>query len=418
MPAPLFPPLQRLRVAFPAERIADVPAAVCAEIDRVARFPRGARLAVAVGSRGIAQLAAIVHATVATLQARGAEVFIVPAMGSHGGATAEGQRAVLAGYGVTEAAMGCPILAAMDVIALPAPGLAHPLYLDRHAAAADGIVLINRVKPHTDFRGRHESGLAKMSVIGLGKEAAALALHRFGVHGLRDLIPIAAARMLASGRILCGLALVENAYDEIALVEAIPGERIFEREPALLEIARRQMPRLPLAELDVLIVDRLGKDISGTGLDTNIIGRIRIAGEPEPATPRIKAIVVTDLTAGSHGNAVGTGLADVVTARLAAKIDARATYVNTVTSGFLERGKLPLVAPTDADALALALRASGCLDPAAARVMRIRDTLHLGTLYASPAAVAALQGRPDITVLGPPDPACDGAGHLPSFASG
>jgi hypothetical protein len=410
-----FPLLQKLRVAFPTGQPIDIATTVPEQIARVADFPRGTRLAVAVGSRGIANLATIVRATVDALRARGAEVFLFPAMGSHGGATAEGQRAVLASYGVTEAAMGCPILASMEVVALPSAGLEHPLFLDRHAAAAEGIVLINRIKPHTDFHGRCESGLVKMAVIGLGKDAAARAVHRFGVRGLRDLIPLGAARLLATGRIRFGLAIVENAHDATLIVEAIPGDRILTREPELLEIARRQQPRLPLTDLDVLIVDRLGKNISGTGMDTNIIGRIRIAGEPEPASPRIKAIVVSDLTAESHGNAVGTGLADVITARLAAKIDPQVTFVNTAISGFIERGKIPLAAPTDAAALDLALRASGCLDPDAARILRIRDTLHLGEIFASPAAVAALQGRPDITVLGPPGPAFDATGNLLPF---
>lgn len=410
-----LPTLQRLRVTFPAEQIADIAATVRDQINGLSHVPDGARIAIAVGSRGIANLSTIVRATVDTLKAQGAHVFIVPAMGSHGGATAAGQREVLAGYGVTEEAMGCPILATMDVVELPARGLEHPLFLDRHAAEADGIVLINRIKPHTDFHGRYESGLVKMAVIGLGKEAAALALHRFGVRGLRDLIPLAAAQLLATGRVLFGLAIVENAYEATALIEAIPGNRILDREPILLAVAYRQQPGLPLEDIDVLIVDRLGKNISGTGMDTNIIGRLRIAGEMEPDSPRIKMILVTDLTDESHGNAVGTGLADIITTRLAAKIDHRITYINVATSGFLERGKVPLAAPTDAAGLELALRASGCLDPAGARVIRIRDTLHLGEILASPAAVAALRGHERVTVAGEPRPAVDSVGRLLPF---
>ncbi|WP_414661110.1 nickel pincer cofactor-dependent isomerase, group 22 [Horticoccus sp. 23ND18S-11] len=414
MSAPL-PTLQRLRVTFPAEQVEDIGRTVRDQINGLSHVPDGARIAIAVGSRGIANLSTIVRATVDTLKAQGATVFIVPAMGSHGGATAAGQRDVLAGYGVTEEAMGCPILATMDVVELPARDLEHPLFLDRHAAEADGIVLINRIKPHTDFHGRYESGLVKMAIIGLGKEAAALALHRFGVRGLRDLIPRAAAQLLATGRILFGLAIVENAYEATALIEAIPGNRILDREPILLAVAYRQQPSLPLEDIDVLVVDRLGKNISGTGMDTNIIGRLRIAGESEPNSPRIKMILVTDLTDESHGNAVGTGLADIITTRLAAKIDHRITYINVATSGFLERGKVPLAAPTDAAGLELALRASGCLDPATARVIRIRDTLHLGEILASPAAVAALGGRDHVTVIGEPRPAVDAVGRLLPF---
>jgi hypothetical protein len=389
---------------------------VRAQVGAVARFPRGTRIALAVGSRGIANLAVLVRETVAALRHHGAEVFIIPAMGSHGGGTAEGQRDLLAGYGVTESAMGCPIRSSLDVVELPASGLEHPLFLDRHAAKADGIVLLNRIKPHTDFRGRYESGLVKMAVIGLGKHAAALAVHRFGVRGLRDLIPQAAAQLLATGRVLFGLAVVEDAQKHTAHVEAIPGARLLDREPELLALARRLQPRLPLEDLDVLIVDRMGKNLSGTGLDTNVIGRIRIAGEPEPVAPRIRAVVVTDLTDESHGNAVGTGLADVITARLAAKIDHAATYVNTATSGFLERGKLPLAAPTDAAAFELALRVAGVLDPATSRVLRIRDTLHLGEMLASPAAVAALRERPDIVAIGPARSPVDDTGTLHPFS--
>ncbi len=410
-----LPTLQRLRVTFPAEQVDDVARTVRDQINGLSHVPDGARIAIAVGSRGIANLSTIVRATVDTLKAQGATVFIVPAMGSHGGATAAGQRDVLAGYGVTEEAMGCPILATMDVVELPARGLEHPLFLDRHAAEADGIVLINRIKPHTDFHGRYESGLVKMAIIGLGKEAAALALHRFGVRGLRDLIPLAAAQLLATGRVLFGLAIVENAYEATTLIEAIPGNRILDREPILLAVAYRQQPSLPLEDIDVLIVDRLGKNISGTGMDTNIIGRLRIAGETEPDSPRIKMILVTDLTDESHGNAVGTGLADIITTRLAAKIDHRITYINVATSGFLERGKVPLAAPTDAAGLELALRASGCLDPARARVIRIRDTLHLGEILASPAAVAALHGRDHVSIVGEPRPAVDAVGRLLPF---
>jgi hypothetical protein len=342
-------------------------------------------------------------------------------MGSHGGATAEGQVEVLAGYGVTEVEIGCRILATMEVVELDSTGLEHPLYMDAHAAAADAVLLINRIKPHTDFHGPHESGLVKMAVIGLGKERQAIEMHRFGVPGLRDGVPRAAARLLATGRIVAGLGIVENAYDETMAIELVPASALLAREPALLELARQHMPRLPVDApnaLDVLIVDQLGKNLSGTGLDTNIIGRMRIAGEIEPDAPRIGMIVVTDLTDASHGNATGTGLADVITRRLFDKIDVGVTYTNVFTSGFPERGKIPIVAPTDADAYACALRACGILAPGAERVIRMRDTLHVGDLYLSAAVCAAVRDRTDVEITGEPVEMFEADGRLRPFGPG
>ena len=372
----------------------------------------GARIAVAAGSRGIANVAEITIAVVHLLKELGAKPFIIPAMGSHGGATGPGQAAVLASYGITEASAGCPILSSMDVIELDSSGLEHSLFLDAHAAGADGIVLINRIKPHTDFHGRYESGLAKMSVIGLGKRRQAETMHGYGVHGLRDLTPIAAAKVIRSGRILCGIGIVENAFDETAQVEVIPAHRIMEREPEVLEVARANMPRLPVEELDVLMVDEMGKDISGCGMDTNVIGRLRIPGEPEFGPPHIRGLVVCDLTEASHGNALGTGLADVITRRLAARIDELETYTNVVTSGFLERGKTALVAPTDAEAYRLALRTCGRLEPGSERVMRIRNTLRTSVIQASAAVVRELDGRAEVEWISGYQPAFDREGNL------
>lgn len=393
--------LTRALVRFARPRVTDVAGLVRAQLEgQRGVFPDRGTIAVGVGSRGVANLAEIVRTTVGTLQGWGLSPFVVPAMGSHGGATADGQRQLLEDYGVTADAMGCDIRSSMDVVALDGGDLPHGLFMDRHAHGADGVLLINRIKPHTDFHGSYESGLAKMAVIGLGKERQAIEMHRFGVPGLRDGIPRAAARVLASGRILAAVGIVENAYDETMAIEVLPASDLMAREPALLELARANMPALPVAALDVLIVDRLGKNISGTGMDTNVIGRMRIAGEPEPASPRIRAIVVTDLTAASHGNATGTGLADVTTRRLFDKIDVGVTYTNVFTSGFPERGKVPIVAPTDADAYACALRACGPMEPGAERIARIRDTLHLGEVYVSAAVRDELRARPDVEIAG------------------
>ncbi len=408
--------LTKIRQVFPGSSVPDVSAAVRGGTGWASlRVRPGARIAVAVGSRGIANLSEIVRTTVSILRERGASPFIIPAMGSHGGATAAGQRELLASFGVTEESCGCPVASSMEVVSLPRGPSPVDLFMDRHAFEADGVVLINRIKPHTDFHGRFESGLVKMAVIGLGKERQALAIHRHGVRGLREFVPQAAEAVFASGKIILGLALVENARDETLRIEAIPATEILSREPELLELARRNMPRLPLTALDILIVDRLGKNISGTGMDTNVIGRIRIPGEPEPAHPRIGSIIVTDLTNASHGNATGLGLADVITRRLFQKIDFPVTYTNIYTSSFLERGKVPVVAETDASALDFALRACGAEAEEAPRIIRIRDTLHLGEMHVSPAVLAEIDGRGDIEKIAPARDAFDESGTLVSF---
>jgi hypothetical protein len=406
--------LQRARLRFDAPRfdLGTLAGHLRAQVASLPALPPGSTVAVGVGSRGIANLASIVRGTIAALRALGLQPFIFPAMGSHGGATAEGQVEVLAGYGVTAAAMGCEIRATMEVVELDSSGLEHPLYMDAHAAQAGAILLINRIKPHTDFHGPHESGVVKMAVIGLGKRKQADAMHSFGVRGLRDLIPLATARHIAAGRLWGGVGVVENALDETALVEAIPARNLLARETELLAIARGHMPRLPVDELDVLIVDRMGKDISGCGMDTNILGRLRIAGQPEPATPRIWSVIVCDLTEASHGNAAGIGLADVITQRLLSKVDQAATHTNIVTSGFLERGKTPVTAATDAEAFDLAVRYC-CTPPMdKLRVIRIRDTLHLDEIQVSSAVAQELASRADVELHGAPQSAFDDNGTL------
>jgi hypothetical protein len=333
-------------------------------------------------------------------------------MGSHGGATAEGQRGILASYGVTEASMGCPVRASMEVVELDSAGLKLPLFMDKFAFEADGVILVNRIKPHTNYHGDYESGLLKMSVIGLGKERQANAIHSFGVHGLKVLLPQAGRRILASSKIILGIGIVENAYDETSIIAGLTPDEIVMREPELLAKAKQMMPSLPLEDLDILIVDRLGKDISGSGIDPNIIGRMKIPGQPEPESPRIKVIVVTDVTDASHGNVCGIGLADVTTRRLADKVDWDITYTNGITSGFYEQVKLPPVAPTDAVALDWANRA--CHDPATPKkIVRIRDTLHLSELYLSEAALTASRER--VQVVGPPTEAFDPKGRMTPF---
>lgn len=411
--------LYRVKQQFSNEHLADVAQTVRDQVSGFAAanpvFQPGMHIALAVGSRGIANLACIVKALADGLKSLGVTPFIVPAMGSHGGATAEGQREVLAGYGITEEAMGVPIRSSMEVVALPRGDLPVPLFQDKLAHEADGVVLVNRIKVHTDFHGTYESGLMKMSVIGLGKHAQALAVHRFGTKGLRDFMPLAARSILGRGNILMGLGIVENAYEQTLCVEAIRADEIPEREPVLLDLCRRHMPKLPVDRLDALIVDRLGKEVSGTGLDTNIIGRIRIPGEPEPATPAITRLIVCDLTEASHGNATGMGLADIVTERFRQKVDLAATNENIVTSTFLDRGKLPVVARTDWEAFQFAARTWGPVDVADAAIIRIKDTLHLGELLVSEAVYHQIRDRDGITLMGEQEMLFDADGCLMPF---
>ncbi len=353
----------------------------------------GARIAIAVGSRGIRNLAEVVSETVRFIKRRNAIPFIIPAMGSHGDATAEGQLSVLESYGVTEKIVGAPVLSSMQVVELPFPDSPVKIFMDRYAYESDGIILINRIKPHTDFHGRYESGLVKMSVIGLGKEKQASAIHDYGVYGLSDLIPEAAKRVLSTGKIIGGLGLVENAFDETMILKAIEANEISDTEPELLEIARKNMPSLPVADIDVLIIDKMGKDISGVGIDPNIIGRIKITGQKEPEKPVIKAIMVSDLTEASHGNATGVGLADVITRRLYDKIDLSSTYKNAVTSSFIERAKIPVIAANDKEAFHIAIRSCGYLKGGRERILRIKSTLHLDEVFVSESIFSELDDQ-------------------------
>jgi hypothetical protein len=361
-------------------------------------IPRGGHIAIAVGSRGIANLPMIVQTLVRCIRDAGGQPFIVPAMGSHGGATAEGQIHVLESYGITETAMDASIRSSMEVAELPGDGVPNHVYMDKHAYEADGTIIINRVKVHTAFHGDIESGLMKMCVIGLGKHQGALELHSYGSKGLRELIPPTARQIIKHGKILFGLALAENAYDETALIRGFRPAQIETGEAEMLRWVKAHMPQLPVQQLDVLIVEEFGKHISGTGLDVNIIGRLKIVGEPEPATPHITSIILLDMGAQSHGNANGMGLADVVTRQFFDKIDFKATYENVLTTGFLERGKLPVVAETEAQALEYALKPCDLSDPAQARIIRIKNTLVLDQFWASPPVMAELHGQPNITI--------------------
>ncbi len=364
----------------------DIAAAVTGAL-RDMPFPRG-RVAVGVGSRGIARVAEFVRAVVAELRAHGADPFVVPAMGSHGASTAEGQIAVLAHLGVTEAAVGAPVHATMTTRSVGELPNGLPVYVDALALDADAIVVVNRVKPHTSFQGELESGPAKMLAVGLGKLDGARTIHSLGWGGMRANVPAAAAAVIATGKVAFALAILENADEAPCAVYGLPASEILAREPALLEAAKANLARLPFERIDVLIVDRVGKSISGGGGDPNVTGRF--PSEYISGGPAVTRLVYLAMTADSDGNANGIGLADVVTDELAAAYDPLPTYLNALTTTAAVNARLPMVMPSKELAVRAALRMCPDLDPAAAIVVRVADTLHLNRLWLSRGAVAAL----------------------------
>lgn len=345
------------------------------------RLAPGARVAVGVGSRGINRLEEITRAVITTLKELQAQPFIVAAMGSHGGATPAGQRDLLASYGITEENLGVPVRTEMDTVHLGQNSWGEPVYWDRHAFEADAVVTVSRIKPHTDFTGSYESGIVKMLVIGLGKREGAATHHQYGVRGLRDMIPASAEVILGKTKFLLGLGIVENALDQPALIEAVDLEDLFVTEPKLLKQARNLMPRLPFTELDLLVVGELGKNFSGTGMDVHVIGRHFVEGEPDLWQPRITRLCVLDVSAESHGNAVGLGLADLTTRQALARRDERITDLNYLTSCFLLRAKTPIALETDAACVAMGIKT--CWQPRRERLRMavIPNTLELEQLW-------------------------------------
>ncbi len=378
-----------------------------------ARVSGGARVAITAGSRGIHRIAQLTRAVVDCVHELGGVPFVLASMGSHGGATSSGQKAILASYGIDESTMGAPVDATMDVVQVGETDDGVPVVVNRLAREADAVVLVNRVKPHTSFRGPFESGLMKMMTIGLGSHRGATLAHSMGAAGLPRMIPAWGRIILREAPIALGVAILENAYEQTARVVAVEPDKLTAVEPELLDEARVLMPRIPVERIDVLIVDRIGKNISGTGMDPNIIGRIWLEGVEEPDSPRIERIVVLDLTPETHGNANGIGLADVTTRRLVDDIDFKATYANAMTSTFLNRAYIPIVGENDREAIEIALGASGNGGNPDARVMRIRSTLELEHLRASESLLPELSGMPEVEVSGEPEEMdFDGEGNL------
>jgi hypothetical protein len=376
--------LIKIKQKFKDNKLSDLPTFLLNQLSRIKPNIRaGSKIAIGLGSRGISNLPLITKTVVDYLKDLGAHPFIFPAMGSHGGAKAEGQIDILRSYGITQQQMNVPISATMEVIELPSKGLKNRVFMNKLAYESDGIVLINRIKPHTDYHSSTESGLIKMSVIGIGNHSQALEIHKFGVIGLKEMIPKTAEVVLSTNKIIGGIALVEDAYKQAMVIKVLLPEEFFTEEPPLLRLAKKNMPSLPCKKIDVLIIKEMGKNFSGVGIDSNIIGRIKIRQVREPDFPKIQSIVVTDISDESHGNALGVGLSDVITRRLFDKIDFTVTRENVKTSSFLERGKIPIVAETDQEAFEIAWRSCGCLSPDKIRVVCIQNTLNLDELYIS-----------------------------------
>src|SRR6266576_200952 len=399
-----WPRMMRVRQNFPQLPPLDICQTLNREFARVrSQIKSGARIAVAVGSRGITNLAVIVTAVLEQLKAAGAEPFIIPAMGSHGGATPEGQAELVATYGITEAAMRVPIRPSMDVRQIGATDDGVPVFCSVEALRADGIVLVNRVKPHTDFSGALGSGILKMSVIGLGKRDGAAAMHvAASRRGHENVIREMAGVVLRTAPILCGIAILENQFHDTARLVVLPREEIETGENQLLVEARQLMPSLPFDEIDLLIVDRLGKNISGSGLDPNVTGRwvqgysASLAREGRPP-PFIRRIFVRELTPETQGNAIGIGLADLTTSRLVRAMDHRTTYINALTSLTPQCAKIPIHFDTDREAIRMALASLALPDARAARIVRIRDTLSLADLEVSEAMAEEVTRRSNLT---------------------
>ena len=417
-----YPRMLRLRQKFEAPRVEDIPREVetqLAQLQLASQVRAGETVAITVGSRGIANLPVIIKAIIDHFRALGARPFIVPAMGSHGGGTAEGQREIVEGYGITEAAMGVEIRSSMETVIVDTTPQGIPVHFDRHAYEADHVVVCGRVKPHTGFVGEIESGLHKMMLIGLGKHEGAKIYHRaIQDYSWPEIVGAVAESVLKKCKVIAGVAIVENAYDETALIEAVPPGQFLTREKELLKLAKQWLPRLPFAKVDLLIIDEIGKNISGTGMDTNVIGR---KFNDHRATERdlvaVKTIFVRGLTYETHGNACGLGMAEFTNQRTIDSVDRRITAINAITGGHAPAAALPIAFDTDREVIDNALTTIGLATAETARVVHITNTLHVAEVLVSEAYLPEIEGRADLEILEPPrEMEFDAEGNLAAVA--
>lgn len=396
----IIPRMYRIRREFQSKSCKNVEQSCVDKVlslQHLNSMPLGSRIAVGVGSRGINQISKIVKGVVYALQAQGMKPIVIPAMGSHGGAIAEGQKQILTGMGVTEQFVGCPVQATMEVIELAKLDNGLPVYMDSIAAESDGIVVINRIKPHTAFRGRYESGLVKMLAIGFGNHIGATSCHRLGFGIMEENILAMAKVKLEQCPVLFGVGVVEDAYDQVSVVEVIDADEILNREPELLVLAKRNMPFIGFDPIDVLVVDRMGKEISGDGMDTNITGRY--STPYASGGPTVSKLVVLSVTEKSHGNVIGIGAADICTQRLYDVIDFESTYINGLTATVCSAARIPMVFSTDEDAIRAAIVTCNSLDLRSVRFVRIKDTLHLTELMVSESLLGEARKQDDVVAI-------------------
>ncbi len=399
-----FPRMLRIRQHFDAPTVADIPAAVREEIANLnlsERVQQGQTVAVSVGSRGIHHIALITKSLVEELKALGLKPFLVPAMGSHGAGIAEKQQAIIEGYGVTEEYIGAPIKASMETVQVGETEDGVPVFFDKHAYEADHVAVVGRIKPHTDFVGEIESGLHKMMLIGLGKHKGAALYHQAIVHYSFDrIIRSVGQTVIDQCGVLLGLGIVENQYDKTALLKGVAPEEFAEREKELLVLAKKWMPRLPFDQVDLLIVDEIGKDISGAGMDTNIVGRkFHDNHAAEKEYPKVTRILVRGLTPETHGNASGIGTAEYAHKRAVEEMDREMTYINCMTGNHPSGAHIPLYFDTDRICIEKALQTVGLRAPGEERILRIHNTLDLGELLISEVYLPEIEKRDDLSIV-------------------
>ncbi len=398
-----FPHMVEVEQHFPRKRVLDIEQTIRFEMEKIdGTALAGKRIAITAGSREIAELVDILHGIGVLLQSWGAQPFTVPAMGSHGGATAPGQVQILEGVGITEESIGMPILSSMATVEVARFEDGTPLYCDRLAFEADGIVICNKIKPHADFKGDYESGLIKMLTIGLAKHKGATALHAHGFDRFHEVLPNAARLMLDKLPVVFGVAILENSFHELMAVEIIPPTKIMAREKELLVEAKHNIARLLLPVIDLLIIDEIGKNISGEGMDPNVTGRPGSGLTEGFESPAIQKIVVLDVTDVSQGNGVGIGMADITTMPCVNKLDFNAMYTNAVTATILDPAKIPLAMNNDREALALALRTCNRVTPQTARIVRIKNTMNLNRIMVSEACLPAVEANERLSIISTP----------------
>lgn len=406
-----LPRMVRVRQIFDETHLTkeEIPGIVKAQLSRdavSAGIRPGMNIAITCGSRGISNIAIIVRAIVDFVKEKGANPFVFPAMGSHGGATAEGQLELLESYGVTEETMGCPIKATMETVYLGETEEGSPVFQDKYAHEADGVILCGRIKAHTCFRGPYESGLIKMSVIGMGKQHGAENVHESGFQNMGRILPQFGKVIFEHTNIIAGVGLIENAYDETYKIVALNADEIWEEEPKLLLEANELLGRIWINETDVLVVDKLGKNVSGDGMDPNVSGTFGSPGrsyDEKSGAIHAQRKVVLDLTEETHGNGNGIGEADVTTKRLVDKMNVDITYPNAVTSTLLNMVKIPIFTHTDENAIKLAVRACNMIDRENPRIVRIESTLEIEHIWISEALLEEAKAHPHLEVLGEPE---------------